>query len=132
MRVKLCNRCPYTPHDLAGHYDPDAVLYACAKCDSIFDPHVLREAYRRRQWSITHPTISMIPPGAARFAKDDLASSATIPGEPLCAPRSASIASRPDARATRDGCAGFASPDGRRDVPGVSRDTVFQSREPAE
>jgi hypothetical protein len=26
MRVKLCLRCPYTPRDLAGHYDPDGIL----------------------------------------------------------------------------------------------------------
>src|ERR1700752_316522 len=34
MRVKLCARCPYSPHDLAYHYDPEAALYACAKCDN--------------------------------------------------------------------------------------------------
>ena len=33
MRVKLCARCPYLPCDLAGHYDPEAVLHLCAKCD---------------------------------------------------------------------------------------------------
>ena len=33
MRVKLCKRCPYTPRDLTGHYDPEAALYVCAKCD---------------------------------------------------------------------------------------------------
>jgi hypothetical protein len=33
MRVKLCARCPYTPGDLIGHYDPQAALYVCAKCD---------------------------------------------------------------------------------------------------
>jgi hypothetical protein len=30
---KLCARCPYMPGDLTGHYDPQAALYACAKCD---------------------------------------------------------------------------------------------------
>jgi hypothetical protein len=34
MRVRLCARCPYTPRDVTGHYDPEAVLYLCAKCDS--------------------------------------------------------------------------------------------------
>ena len=33
MRVKLCARCPYTPRDLAGHYDPEGVLHVCATCD---------------------------------------------------------------------------------------------------
>jgi hypothetical protein len=33
MRVKLCARCPYTPRELAGHYDPEATLHVCAKCD---------------------------------------------------------------------------------------------------
>jgi hypothetical protein len=33
MRVKLCARCPYTPRDLAGHYDPKGPLHVCAKCD---------------------------------------------------------------------------------------------------
>jgi hypothetical protein len=29
MRVKLCARCPYTPGDLIGHYDPQAAIYVC-------------------------------------------------------------------------------------------------------
>jgi hypothetical protein len=33
MRVKLCARCPYTPRDLTGHYDPEAALHVCARCD---------------------------------------------------------------------------------------------------
>jgi hypothetical protein len=33
MRVKLCVRCPYTPQDLADHYDPEAALHVCARCD---------------------------------------------------------------------------------------------------
>ena len=33
MRVKLCARCPYTPGDFIGHYDPQAALHVCAKCD---------------------------------------------------------------------------------------------------
>jgi hypothetical protein len=49
MRVKLCSRCPYTPRDLAGHYDPDGVLHACAKCDGYeaSTNHYPREAQRR-------------------------------------------------------------------------------------
>jgi hypothetical protein len=33
MRVKLCARCPYTPRDLAGHYDAESVFHVCATCD---------------------------------------------------------------------------------------------------
>jgi hypothetical protein len=28
-----CARCPYTPQDLTGHYDPEAALHMCAKYD---------------------------------------------------------------------------------------------------
>jgi hypothetical protein len=133
MRVKLCGRCPYTPRDLAGHYDADAVLYACAKCDAIFDPHYSREAHRRRQWSPTHPTISMIPQGVAPFAKDVLVSSAITPGELPSVQRSASIASRPEGRATTAGCADSAPPDGGyRVATGISCGTAIGNREPAE
>lgn len=33
MKVTLCTRCPYGPRDLADHYDPEAALHVCAKCD---------------------------------------------------------------------------------------------------
>jgi hypothetical protein len=52
MRVKLCARCPYTPRDLAGHYDPGAALHACAKCDGdqeVPAGHYPREAQRSRK-----------------------------------------------------------------------------------
>ncbi len=32
MKVRPCTRCPYTPHDLADHYDPRADLLVCATC----------------------------------------------------------------------------------------------------
>lgn len=50
MRVKLCERCPYTPRDLAGHYDPGASLHVCAKCDDeqrMVTNRYPRKAYRR-------------------------------------------------------------------------------------
>ena len=31
MRGNLCSRCPYSPLDLAGHYDPAGLLHVCAK-----------------------------------------------------------------------------------------------------
>jgi hypothetical protein len=54
MRVKLCARCPYTPRDLAGHYDPEATLHVCARCDGeqgVLTKHCPREAHRRRECS---------------------------------------------------------------------------------
>jgi hypothetical protein len=52
MRVKLCARCPYTPMDLIGYFDPDAAVHACAKCDgeqrAAVARHYPREAERRR------------------------------------------------------------------------------------
>ena len=57
MRVKLCARCPYTPRDLAGHYDPEATLHVCAKCDGeqgVLTKHYPREAQRRRECSTVH------------------------------------------------------------------------------
>ncbi len=59
MRVKLCARCPYTPRDLTGHYDPEAALHVCAKCDGEHGgstQHYPRKAYRRRACS-TAPNI---------------------------------------------------------------------------
>ena len=48
MRVKLCRRCPYTPRDLADHYDPEAALHVCAKCDgeqAMLTNHYPREVH---------------------------------------------------------------------------------------
>jgi hypothetical protein len=50
MRVKLCATCPYTPRDLADHYDPAAALHLCATCDVECG---LRETQRRRTCPIT-------------------------------------------------------------------------------
>jgi hypothetical protein len=33
MRIRLSERFPYTPRDLAGRYDPEGVLHVYAKCD---------------------------------------------------------------------------------------------------
>jgi len=38
VQVKLCARCPYSPRDLADHYDIDAALHLCATCDAEYDP----------------------------------------------------------------------------------------------
>lgn len=33
MHVELCERCPYSPRDLADHYDSDAALHLCVTRD---------------------------------------------------------------------------------------------------
>jgi hypothetical protein len=33
MRVKLCARCPYSPQDLANHYDATSSNHLCVRCD---------------------------------------------------------------------------------------------------
>ncbi len=38
MQVKLCARCPYSPRDLADHYDINAALHLCATYDAEYDP----------------------------------------------------------------------------------------------
>jgi hypothetical protein len=51
MKVKLCRRCPYRPSDLAGHYDSEAALHVCARCDGDqvqLTSHYPRDLYRRR------------------------------------------------------------------------------------
>jgi hypothetical protein len=106
MRVKLCARCPYTPQDLAGHYDPGAVLHVCAKCDGegMLTNHYPREAHRRRTCAMVPNIIfGMAQLGAAPSVTESLVSSGTTPGEPPSVQRSALIASRPASRATADG-----------------------------
>jgi hypothetical protein len=114
MRVKLCARCPYTPRDLAGHYDPNGALHACAKCDGqqgAGTNHYPRKAYRRQKCT-TVPNISVTAqPSVARSVTEGLVSSGTIPGELPSVQRSAPIASRPAGRATANGYADFTQPD---------------------
>jgi hypothetical protein len=52
MRVRPCARCPYTPQDLAGHYDPEAALHVCAPCDGaqeVITRHYHAKPHRRRK-----------------------------------------------------------------------------------
>src|SRR5437016_1112374 len=84
MRVKPCARCPYTPQDLTGHYDPDAALHVCAKCDgeqAMLTNHYPRETRRRRKWP-TVPKIFIAQRSAAPSVTQSQVSSATTPGEP--------------------------------------------------
>lgn len=136
MKVKLCARCPYTPHDLADHFDPAATLHACATCDreqEMFTRHDRRETHWRQTCSTTLSTTSTPQHSVAPFATGSLASSATIPGEPPSVQRSASITSRPAVMSTTDGCGDFAPRDDARE--GTSAEfpwrSLFRDKEPA-
>ena len=109
MRVKLCARCPYTPRDLAHHYDPEAALYACAKCDSEQDQC---ETRWRRKCSTTIGSSCAQQQIDAPFARESSGSSAITAREPRSAQRSASTISGRGERATQDGCGVFGLPDG--------------------
>src|SRR5712675_3128349 len=84
MRVKLCARCPYTPRDLADHYDPEAAFHVCARCDGeqgMTTNHYPRQTYRRRKCA-TVPNISgTTQQSAAPSVTESLVSSGTTPGE---------------------------------------------------
>src|SRR5258708_4562287 len=98
MRVKLCARCPYTQWDLTGHYDPEAALHACAKCDGQQDVptrHFPRQAYRKRKCSIIPNIVATAQQSVALSVTENLVSSGTTAGEPPSVQGSAPIASRP-------------------------------------
>jgi hypothetical protein len=106
MRVKLCARCPYTPRDLANHYDPDAGLHACAKCDGKYDMsdrHYPRVAQRRQRCATIHNIVEMAQRNAAPPVMESLVSSGTTAGELPSVRRLALVASRPARSATVDG-----------------------------
>jgi hypothetical protein len=111
MRVKLCARCPYAPRDLAGHYDPESELYACAKCGLgqklSSTNHYPRKTGRKQKCATALNILGMPPPSVALSATESLVSSATTPGEPPSAQKSALAASRPVKRPTTDGYVDF-------------------------
>jgi len=116
MRVKLCARCPYTPQDLAGHYDPKGVLHVCAKCDGqqgAGTNHYPRKTHRRQKCTTVPNIFATAQPSVARSVPESLVSSGTIPGELPSVQGSALIASRPASTATADGYFGFKPPDGQ-------------------
>ena len=136
MRVKLCARCPYTPQDLTGHYDPEAALHACAKCDGEqggITHHYPRKAYRRRTCSTAPNIFGMAQRSAAPSVTEGLVSSGTTPGELPSVQRSALSASGPARRATADGCADFTLPDKNRSEnhAEISRRSGFRNKEAA-
>jgi len=109
MRVKLCAACPYTPRDLADHYDPAAALHLCVACDIGYS---LCETRRRRTCPVTMiNTASTAELRAAPFARESSASFATIAAVPPYVPGNASSTSRAAARTTAIGCGDFAPPE---------------------
>jgi Bacterial regulatory helix-turn-helix protein, lysR family len=108
MQVKLCARCPYTPDDLATHYEPKAALHLCAKCDNE------EEEKRRKKCSTARLTFGVAKQSAARSVTESLVSSDTTLGELPFVQRSAWIASRPAGRATANGYADFKPPEDSR------------------
>lgn len=122
MRVKLCARCPYTPGDLADHYDTAAALHLCAACDVECD---LRETQRRRTCPVaTINTTGTAELPAAPFAREGSASFAITAAAPPCVPENASSISRAAARTTAVGYGDFAPPeDGGEHVGSSGRST---------
>jgi hypothetical protein len=138
VKVKLCARCPYTPRDLAGHYQAEAALHLCASCDGQQEAstsHYPRKAYRRQQCATIPNVFATAQQSVARSVTEGLASSGTIAGEPPSVQRSAPIASRSAGRATAAGYVGFKPPpeSGCVEQPGASvRDLAFRSKEVAQ
>ena len=113
MRVKLCARCPYTPQDLASHYDPEAALHACAKCDrkqNMIARHYPREAYRRQRCSVVTNITRTTQRTAARSVAENSASSGITRAGPPSVQPSAWIASGRVGTLTVDGCSDLESP----------------------
>jgi hypothetical protein len=136
MRVKLCARCPYTPRDLSGHYDPKAVLHLCAKCDGeqvASTNHYPRKTHRRQECATVFNIDAIAQPSVARFVREGLASSDITPGKPPSAPGNAPTDSRLVERTTADFYHVFRPPNGCGDNPAaISRSSSFPSKEVAQ
>jgi hypothetical protein len=137
MRVKLCSRCPYTPRDLAGHYDPEGILHACAMCDSRQNEasanHPPRKAQRRQKCATVSNILPTAQPSVARSVTENLGLSGTTPGAPHFAQGSALNISRPVGTPTKNGYADFETPpdNGRSSEHhvAISRRSEFRSKE---
>ena len=137
MRVKLCTRCPYAPRDLADHYDPEAALHVCAKCDreqAMLTNHYPREVHRRRKCATVHNIFEMAQQSGAPSVTESLVSSGTTPGELRSVQRNALIASRPAKRAIADGGADFEPPDHScsENHAEITRCSEFRNKEAAQ
>jgi hypothetical protein len=134
MRVKLCARCPYTPQDLAGHYDSEGTLHVCAKCDGQQEAstnHYPREAHRRQKCATVPNIFATAQPSVARSVTESLVSSGTTAGELPSVQENARTASRNARRVTADGYVDFKLPDNvSGETTGVFfRSSGFRSRE---
>jgi hypothetical protein len=137
MKVKLCARCPYTPRDLAGHYDPEAALHVCASCDSeqwMLNHHYPREVNRRKKCATLPNIFGRMQRSAAPSVTENLVSSATTRGKLPCVQSGAPIASRSARRTTADGYADFTLPDNSRSesYAEISSRSELRNKEPAQ
>ena len=137
MRVTLCARCPYAPRDLAGHYDPEAALHVCAKCDGeqgITTNHYPREAHRRRKCATVPNIFGTTQRGGVPSVTENLVLSGTTPGELRSVQRSALIDSRPARKPTADGYADLRPPDRgcSENHAEISRRSEFRNKEAAQ
>jgi len=105
MRVKLCTTCPYVPRDLAGHYDPQAVLHVCAKCDCQQEAstnNYPRKTYRRQECATAFSIVGTAHLNVARSVRGNSAWCGTTPGKPPSVQRSAPADSGPVEKTTAD------------------------------
>ena len=110
MRVELCSRCPYTARDLKGHYDSEAMAYACARCDDEQDKVTLNyplDPYRRRKGSIVPKLFNIPQRSSAPCVTASSVSSGTTPGDRLSVRGSGLNASRFVEKVTAHGCGSF-------------------------
>jgi hypothetical protein len=133
MQVKLCARCPYSPRDLADHYDVNAALHLCATCDaeSNLCKTLRRRTCRTRMIKATGKT-GPIELHAARSATGSSASFAIIAVGRLSARSDASSASSSAGRATAAGYGDFELPeDGSRNRGANFRRLAMSNKEGA-
>jgi len=114
MRVKLCTRCPYTPRDLAAHYDPKAELHVCAKCDGRREAspsHYPRKTHRRKKCTTVLNISGTAQPSVARSVREGLVSLDTTPVKPPSVQGNALTASGSVERVTANGYVDFRPPE---------------------
>lgn len=73
MRVKLCARCPYSPRDVADHYDPASALHLCERCDrNAAIPKICRKVHGRERCAIAPDAFSAAQRTAAPSVAESL------------------------------------------------------------
>jgi hypothetical protein len=133
VQVKLCARCPYSPRDLADHYDIDAALHLCATCDADFDPcETLRRPTCRTR--VSNATGKTDPTGrhAVPSATESSASFAITAAAPPSVQPGASSVSSSAGTTTAVGYGDFELPEHRRaDQSASSRRAGVSDKEQA-